>query len=1083
MNQFDKSKIIPFELANVESMKIALNAYRQLLDDNLAFTHGLFGMFDVEFQAKTKEGLRRLQVWDVANQELLKLALSFGSEDTYFTDEITDQTEVYISEAIFFASVLEHPELKSSIVETAKAMVALMRGRNDTDAVWVDDMNIFGVEALFMVAYTYPEYAYLVGQYMIPYWDSEHLSGYEKFLYTLVEKYGWSRDMIKAYIWCDNQHFRIYMDTLVDQWNEDYTALLDTSLPSLLSHLKANPAEYEWFKEEVLERFKQEPVLMYSREERIEEQNPVLDLYITLLASEDYNEEEDEYQQDLQTFFITDTLENEAMDLQEYVEVKVGRLLVRYDESAQLEIDMSEFFKKDSYKGDGVRDLKEFILALDCGEQLWNFIEQGDNPEILEDIVKTELLPIAKQHARNFYYQMFYYLNKIDPESEINDSLDSILNSVIYDLLNDEQQQEDIQYTGNFISRIFSKKDNEKATLQTSFTTNEEMFLRILDVFFRLLGVKKLGKGIEVVLTGEEDQEDNVLLTKDEFYARYSKKGIKGDKKKKKEKKLKLTSFGITGYTNDNDALKYINKVIKQRGREAYDCSDWKRDKVGAITLAAYLLSLDRASMHFDDYTGALLEFVKEGPWEKAYEKLKDSLDTDRITKEQKKLIKDYFVNPNTPEASQEQVVALLEKSLYREECYRGPFVFNAISEHQKSYSLFKRGDSFQSFVLCAYWMRGLMPPISSHADRIFKVLVALAPQRIFKLIGKVYSDDMSVIAFDDYQAGERFYEDLKRAKVPVDQLYAFQMTQAQSKHSIADPCDVAEYLTWLDLYDEIDDEDGGMIGGARKRKAIALDKGMYYIHEHERIKFFVNLALRHPRFTFDQPESFDRCMKTFFSINSSSRDQVIIDELIQRFTDYMSGTFALADMLVLMKKDIPVFDLDTGSPKYKMTSIGQHYWSLDKEKQEHLMKLLLNHSPDGFEIAEEYLNYAYVRSLVESKQERIEDYLAFSDEMNSRLMDLAEENAPRMLLENLLPFETDTNHWLSFLLRYEDIEVYQDQVVEFIKQGALPAFLPNSGVKQRIKLVVLIKKHEELASYLALFADDQSRKVRAYLN
>ncbi|MGO3706927.1 MAG: hypothetical protein ACTJGD_03170 [Mesonia hippocampi] len=1082
MNQFDKSKVISFELGNVESMKTALNAYRQLLDDNLAFTHGLFGMFDVEFQAKTGEGLRRLQVSDVADQELLKLALSFGSEDTYFTDEITDQTEVYISEPIFFALALKHLELKAPIVETAKAMVALMRERNDTDAVWVDDMNIFGIEALFMVAYTYPEYAYLVGQYMIPYWDSEHLSGYEKFLYTLVEKYGWSRDMIKAYIWCDNKHFRIHMDTLVDQWNEDYTALLDTSLPSLLNHLKANPAEYEWFKQEILERFKQEPVLMYSREERIEEQNPVLDLYITLLASEDYyDEEEEEYQQDLQTFFITDTLENEAMDLQEYVEVKVGSPLLRYDESAQLEIQMSEFFKKDSYKGDGVRDLKEFILALDRGEQLWKYIEQGDNPEVLEDIVKTELLPIAKQHARNFYYQMFYYLNKIDPESEINDALDSILNSVIYDLLNEDDEQEDQQYTGNFISRIISRKTSKKETTEESVTSSEEMFLRILDVFYRLLGVKKLGKGIEEVLTAEEDEEENVLLTKEEFYTRYSKKGAKAANKK--EKKLKLSSFGITGYTNDNDALKYVNKVIKHRGREAYDCTGWNKGKVGAITLAAYLLSLDRANMHFDDYTGALLEFVKEGPWEKAYQVLKDSMDTDRITKEEKKFIKDYFVNPNTPEASQEQVVTLLEKSLYREECYRGPFIFNAISEYQKSYSLFKRGDSFQSFVLCAYWLRGLMPPISVHADRIFKLLVALAPQRVFKLIGKVYSDDMSVIAFDDYQAGERFYEDLKRAKVPVDQLYAFQMTQAQSKHSISDPCDVAEYLTWLDLYEEIDSEDGGMIGGARKNKAIALDKGMYYIHEHERIKFFVNLALRHPRFTFDQPESFDRCMKTFFSINSSSRDQAIIDELIQRFRDYMSGTFTLEDMLALMKKDISVFDLDTGSPKYKMTSIGQHYWSLDREKQERLMKLLLNHTPDGFEIAEEYLNYAYVRSLVESKQERIEDYLAFSDEMNSRLMDLAEENAPRMLLENLLPFETDTNHWLSFLLRHEGIEAYQEQVVEFIKQGALPAFLPNSGVKQRIKLVVLIKQHEELASYLALFADDESRKVRAYLN
>ncbi|CAH2213230.1 protein of unknown function [Tepidibacter aestuarii] len=38
--------------------------------------------------------------------------------------------------------------------------------------MWVDDLCVFGIEALYLLALNFPEDAYLIGAYLIPYWDS-----------------------------------------------------------------------------------------------------------------------------------------------------------------------------------------------------------------------------------------------------------------------------------------------------------------------------------------------------------------------------------------------------------------------------------------------------------------------------------------------------------------------------------------------------------------------------------------------------------------------------------------------------------------------------------------------------------------------------------------------------------------------------------------------------------------------------------------------------------------------------------------------------------------------------------------------
>lgn len=310
MNQFDKSKIITVELKEINSIKKALKDYRELLKSDQAVVGEAF---DVEFCAKTSEGIRRLQIGDTENTELLKEAFKYGTDgDPEYLNsfkEIGDDDEVYLSEPILLAHAMEFGELHDDVVDTARAIVDFSRRHNDTWKLWIDDMRIFGVEVLYMLAKKYPEYTYLLGQFFIPYWDNEHAGEYSDYLFSLLEERGWTPEMIKAYIWCDSRHMRIHMYIRDMYWEDSISRH-----GSLGNHLKANPKDYNLFKEMLRERFIEEPVLAYSYDIDPNEEKPVLEFYGTLMPCDI-----DESEEIAGEIFIDDTFENEAANVEKEI--------------------------------------------------------------------------------------------------------------------------------------------------------------------------------------------------------------------------------------------------------------------------------------------------------------------------------------------------------------------------------------------------------------------------------------------------------------------------------------------------------------------------------------------------------------------------------------------------------------------------------------------------------------------------------------------------------------------------------------------------------------------------------------------
>jgi hypothetical protein len=1090
MNQFDKNIILTFKENNTTSIKEVLKEYQALLKSDKAFVQDFMGMFNIEFKIESDSGVRRLFTGDVKNTEHLKQSLSFGPGGNWTTDVVQDDDAIYNSESLFFAIALEYEELKLDVIETAKSIVSTMRDYNNTDYVWIDDMRLFGVDALYLVALKYPEYTYLLGQFFIPNWDHEHASGYENFLFNLVEKQGWSNNLIKAYIWCDNGHFRYFMFSKeVNYFNNQ-----EQENQGLADYLKESPQAYEYFKEELINRFNTEPVLMHSSEGGMEERNPVVEFFLSLYLpiSDYFDNDVDEYSEILHRSFIKDTLENDAFDLQELVLKSVKTPLVKYDKKNQERRESDAYQDKDKYRGDSLVDLKEFVLALPNGSDIWEYIDEGNQEEILETIQKTELIPIAKKQAHHFYFTMTYTTSPLDYEGGIGEELDYILSGVLDDLLYLYENKEgtDTIHQGGLIVKITVSKSGEDSSESKDKEIKVNQFLRILDVFYRLLGKQEICDDLRETITDGED--GSALISTEEFYKRYSTKG------KAEEKKLSLNNYSfVDSHKSDKDSLRYIEAVITQNGREAFDCSQWEEPDLGRLTLAAYLINRDRENNIFDEKTEKLIEYMGEGPWVMAYEQLVEHLDLDTISDDDLKSIRDYFtvvpINPmqllmnkgagikETPLVDQETILQLLEKHLYGRVFCKGNLYVNKYCEQQKGYGLFFYGDGFQHVILCCYWMGKFMSPQRVIADRIWKLLIELAPQRVIRQVGRLFSHEYSVVEFENDDQEERFYKDLERAKVPKEQVNAFHMSQVQNKHIISEPCDVKEYLYWLNLYDEIDSEETGMFAEIDKKKALALEKGLPYINEQARLKFYIDLALLNPRFPLQQEKDFKRCFQIFIKLNRMGEAPLKYEIIWEKTLAYLEGKLPYKEVEEIFELNISKhinFELSRTS-NY---SLDMFVWQLPEKQQQNLFTLLLNHSVRAYRILENNLFYSYLRHLVRSKEIRIEEYLRASPEQGGDDIETYRKDSYEYLYERIENLDIRKDYLIIFLLE-KDLPYYKNLCVEMARDGIVEKKIELLSDSQRSQLINLFKEEVDAKELVRVFKNDKSRKVKALAN
>ncbi|WP_115716904.1 hypothetical protein [Gallaecimonas mangrovi] len=829
MLQFDKHTKIAFNPQSVASIGQALAQYRQRLAD-LAVTREQH--FDIEFVAQTADGHRRLCLDDVtapAQLALLKeaLALHPDGDANVVEGAIQEGDPVYISEPIFFALALQHPALLANIVATADALVAFSRHHNDTWALWLDDMNVFGVEALYMLARTDSQYAVLLAQFLIPNWDDEHAGACQNYLAALLAHYGWQRDIIKAYLWCDNNAFRYQMFSGDEHQQQ-----------SLAEHLTLAPQDYAWFKAALTERLLTEPKMLTYQDEAPEDATPVHDFYATLFSDHDYWWDDE---LDSDTFwaqpFMGNTLEDEAADLLAAIEAKAQAPLAAHSPSNIQKQQDQDFHQA---PGSALLEIHQLIQALPGGGMLWQYIIDGGHSQTVVALNTTALYAFCQTNAPLFGRRIADELVFGKSNQDINEQLVFLLSDLQDELLEDEED------TGQ-----------QGALLPNSgLSERQQQWLRLLDVFYRLLGVDELNEHIrdDVVVSWS-------LMSLDDFAKRYSKAPF--DTAAHGQKLLgKLLITASTDCTFHQRQQQSFRDFFSEY-RSLANPEQWPlpRFELGHYNLMAWLLFEDWQQQRGDSVTEALARQLAQGEiWQLASQMLlsEDAIatagDSDAypgLTHAERALLSQYFCS-DAPQLSFKEALALLKTNLLRDDvCRQARLYFPKYSEYQPCYEVFGRfSGEHLPLVLSSYWLQQLPLPLSIQAKRLWQMLVALAPVRMLRTVAQTFSTDSYSVEFDEPLAAIECFDAIEKAGVdPAYRLaYEVQLYQRNGQYQ--------DYIEALDNYADIDSTGSGMFATIARNKAIALQQGLKYISEHNKLGFYRALSLRHPRFTLASDDS-----------------------------------------------------------------------------------------------------------------------------------------------------------------------------------------------------------------------------------
>ncbi|GIU32750.1 hypothetical protein L2719_09845 [Shewanella schlegeliana] len=901
MDAFNHLQVIEFNRHSPASIEQALQSYQAKLEAHQAFVRG--GRFNLMFMDNSSGTREHLQLDMLQDQQLAMAALSLNPDGGHLSSYVvSDERLLYLSETLLFALALEHESLYPQLRKTAQAMVNYARFENDTSEMWLDDTRVFGAEPLYMMAAKDANDATYLAQFFIPYWDDEHAVGYGDMMLSLLKQHGWCEAMINAFIWCDNHSFRFAF------YGSDWEQPAPRFQP-LGDYLKANPDKYPRFIELVKQRFHAQPALVYSEHDSLEEQKPILNLYLTLFA-ECCGQDSEEMNCELAEHFINDSLENEAINLQNQLKLELNGKLCCYAGSIAYQqkqrIARTERKEaRDKYLG-GLKMVSELLLSLDNSHTLLSYISTGEQPEILNDIERFNIVSHSEKHALALFEAIQESCWDIDDFDHVRDNFHEVMEHLAKDLLQDNDEDMSEAEINGFISRVNPKPEN--VTLASANTQPEsqvrsaQTLLRFVDIFYRFFGQQAFNDEMCDLLTGETEYQ--AIISVDDYYARFMPAGAKqkstNEISRAEQKSLEslLDEFCDIGYSQISaEMLEQADELFANRA--SLNCQDWPEDELGIDALCAYLLLKDKQQNHHDDYTQALHDKLK-GMFERAVNLMlenADILDDGPFTEKglndtELQQLKAYFTEA-TPELNQQQMIALLNQHLYSQDiCRRAYLYFPKISPLQKSYSfLDDHDDDYQRVVLSCLWLKQLDIPEAINAERIWQLLITMAPIRVVHVIAKAYSEQSRKLRFESAVDEQNFFDMLNSHGIDKAFTLAYQVEQFSASTSRTD-----DYLNLVELMGELDNEQQGMMAAARRNDAKALLRGLDYSYQPTKLEFHKHVAMAFPSMPFALDNQLKQCLGDFIKLNQNSWEEAIASQFSDNviFSDFVTDAAEL---------------------------------------------------------------------------------------------------------------------------------------------------------------------------------------------
>ncbi|MEN7548812.1 DUF3859 domain-containing protein [Rapidithrix thailandica] len=474
--------VISYTPDDVTSMREAIGQYSELIRSGEGFQDRYCV---VQFEPTAAVPLSDFEQHPNLQRYLTGGLTHFDKKD----DNKEDLTEAVLTETLFFLCAAKYPELEADIKAACESIVYFARSTNDSSEMWITSEEPFGLSPLEILATINPKYGYLLAGFFVPYWDDEHMPQSLERLGIWSDKIGITPDTLKAFCFCDNSSAREQMlgystfDGGMYEEDEKIESKFD-----LIEHFRNKPEDFQLFKDLLVARFEEQPFLHYTDDERDFNANPVKSMVLDIMMLHyPYDTWDDDFDIDeyLTQTFIKAPAEEEIADIKAYVEEKLGRPIV--SRSYPTAKKPTPFTDPQEVK-DPFENWQVFITeAIKNGEEVWAYIEQGTNREILDSLEKTDIYILSKKGK----FKLYKELNKHAYSMEIVwEDLDDILTPLFDAFLEDEGATEEQQKT---------------------------FLLRFLDVVFRLNGRDPFASSAEALIVDSYE-----LCEEETFEKRFS---------------------------------------------------------------------------------------------------------------------------------------------------------------------------------------------------------------------------------------------------------------------------------------------------------------------------------------------------------------------------------------------------------------------------------------------------------------------------------------------------------------------------------------------------------------------------------
>ncbi len=566
-----------------ESLKKALQQYAEWVLTGQAFKKDYcVVVFEPETEVVT---LNNFKEQDSIYSFLKKLLYNIKMDEENINHQI-------LTETLLFAYALKFPELKEEVVSTSRAFVDYARAINDSSKMWITCENPFAVEPLCLLAEVYPDYGFLLTAFFIPYWDDEHMIESISYPSTWSTSQGINHNTIKAFCYCDNSMVREEM-LGYSVWDGISTDTKINSQFDLMQFFRKSDNHFQLFKDILVDRFNNMPFMPYCNEEEYFNVNPIRELVIQMMMVQhpmDTCNEDFDITEYLTQTFIKDQAEIEIREITSYVEEKLGHPIVDrnvFKNNAKL---LRSFPEKEQHP---LHNWKDFIIKeIPEGQNIWEYINNGNHPEILKSVKKTNIFYLAE----NGYYDLYDELERVS--------------------FNMEYLWEDLS---DLLKPLYHKLNNWSLKNNTSRTNNKTLVLRLIDVLFALNGKVPVSPKTEKYLI-------NVMMciNQDDFNKRFRAPWFnkletsisKFDQYSNYVSHSNIEAFHKIILENYTDAIEQLpEKLFKINDKQNYnwskeDCDNKKYGKKEILIVAAKILHHNTNKQINDALTYAARKYI-----------------------------------------------------------------------------------------------------------------------------------------------------------------------------------------------------------------------------------------------------------------------------------------------------------------------------------------------------------------------------------------------------------------------------------------------------------------------------------------